>query len=624
MIIRLGFTALVVWLASFPAPVGKAGENWPELPESNGEVEIPAQEWPMKPGPRTVAIRIHYPGGKLANVTQETGLMLTLHNWGGTFCAGTANPDALANRLNVVAICVNYLQSGRKASVADPEPYDCGFLQSLDALRALWFVHDGLSGRDIPFAKNRILTTGGSGGGNVSLMANKLAPRTFSGVIDMCGMPKLSDDIAFNLPGGTGLNARWSRDPASPNFLSLADQEIRFVGNPKHLEVMKHLGASARVVVVHGRSDTTCPFADAEEMVANFRAAGLDVSPQFIGKDDLDGKVYTSSAHALGNRTEIAIRYSTDLPARKSPSDFDLRDEKVRYPVTGGEFVISYKTGYPVARFERTPNFRVLAPTAARLEPDREVVYKRVGDRSLHLHIFDPAERGAKVSAPTPVFLIIHGGGWTGGEPRKFYPIADHFARRGMMGISLEYRLLRKADDAATTVFDCVRDGRSAVRFLRENAADLGIDSDKIVVAGGSAGGHVAVGTALFDLDEPAQADSQTSPVPNALVLLNPVIDTSENGYGKAKIGDRWKELSPVDHVKPGLPPTILFHSTDDKVTPYGGAKRFAERSRAVGNDCELITYEGGRHGYFIFDLAAYREVMNRMTDFLKAEEMLP
>ena len=72
----------------------------------------------------------------------------------------------------------------------------------------------------MPFASGRIYATGGSGGGNVSLMANKLAPRTFACTIDLCGMKKLSDDIAYNLPGGSGLDARWSRDPKSSNYLS--------------------------------------------------------------------------------------------------------------------------------------------------------------------------------------------------------------------------------------------------------------------------------------------------------------------------------------------------------------------------------------------------------------------
>ncbi|NOY00661.1 MAG: DUF2920 family protein, partial [Verrucomicrobia bacterium] len=266
------------------------------------------------------------------------------------------NPAVLVKRLNVVAICVDYLQSGPKASIKDPQPYDFGYLQSLDALRALWFVYEGMSERRIPFASDRIFATGGSGGGNVTLMSNKLAPRTFTAIIDMCGMPKLSDDIAFNLPGGSGLNARWSRDPASPNYLSPGAQEIRFNGNPAHLELMKKFGNRTKIFIVHGEDDSTCPFPDAQEMAANFKKAGLDVSKHFVSKESLDGKIFKSSGHALGNRTEIVFKVggkALDPKVRRPyPSDFELKDETVRYPVSGGVFVISYKKGYPVGRFE--------------------------------------------------------------------------------------------------------------------------------------------------------------------------------------------------------------------------------------------------------------------------------
>ncbi|MBI1311708.1 DUF2920 family protein [bacterium] len=351
--------SLFVLLSSASIRAADSDAAWPVLPEKNAMVTLPAQEWPQKPGPRAITTSIHYPAGTLASVDKSTGLMLTLHNWGGTDCAGTANPDALAKRLNVVAICVNYLQSGKQASIDDPEPYDFGYLQGLDALRALWFVFDGLKQREVAFDSRRIFATGGSGGGNVTQMVNKLAPRTFTCIIDMCGMAKLSDDIAFNLPGGSGLNARWSRDPDSPNWLSPADQELRFIAKSEHLTVMSRLKTATKIVVVHGVDDATCPFADKQELVANMQAAGLDVEPHFISNDDLDGTVFTSSGHALGNRTEIVFRVAgkylepgakTSL-SRRRPTDFERRDAQVGYPVTGGEFVISYETGYPVGRF---------------------------------------------------------------------------------------------------------------------------------------------------------------------------------------------------------------------------------------------------------------------------------
>jgi len=191
----------------------------------------------------------------------------------------------------------------------------------------------------------------------------------------------------------------------------------------------------------------------------------------------------------------------------------------------------------------------------------------------------------------------------------------------GMVGVSLEYRLMNSRQ--GTTVFDCVRDGRSAVRYLRAHAAELGIDPQRIAVGGGSAGGHVAAGTALFDgVDEDGE-DTSVSCMPDALVLYYPVIDTSENGYGQKKIGERWRELSPVDNVKAELPPTIVFHGTGDTVTPYEGARRFNERMQKAGNTCELVSHEGGRHGYFIFDLELYEQAMKRTERFLKANEFL-
>ncbi len=337
-----------------------AQDPWPDLPQKNAAVEIPAQEWPLRPGPRSVRILIHYPGGTLAGVNPDTGLMLTLHNWGGTDCVGTAAPQILADRLNVVAICVNYLQSGKADAIEAAEPYDYGYLQALDALRALWFVRHGLQTQSMAFDDGRIYSTGGSGGGNVTLMANKLAPRTFTAIIDMCGMKKLSDDIAFNLPGGSTLNARYSNDPAAPNSLSPDEQALRFVGNPAHLDTMRQLGTSTKIFCVHGVQDATCPFADAEELVANLQAARLDVRAKFVGPDDLDGKVFTSAGHPLGNRTEVVLQVAGDVLRtdgkgflrRTTPLDFERKDEAVRYRTPNGEFVISYASGYPVGRFE--------------------------------------------------------------------------------------------------------------------------------------------------------------------------------------------------------------------------------------------------------------------------------
>jgi acetyl esterase/lipase len=256
---------------------------------------------------------------------------------------------------------------------------------------------------------------------------------------------------------------------------------------------------------------------------------------------------------------------------------------------------------------------------AASLEPTRVIQYKQMGERKLNLHIFEPA--GFQPADRRPCFIVIHGGGWTGGNARRMYPFAKHYADRGFVGISIEYRLLNAK--AGTTVFNCVEDGRSAVRYVRAHAAELGIGPEKLVVSGGSAGGHVAVATALFEVDAPGEA-TDVSCKPNALVLLFPVIDTSPQGYGSAKIGDRWKELSPAHRVRPSMPPTIVFHGTGDTVTPFAGAKAFDEAMQKAGNHCELVVNEGGRHGYLMFDRELYLDTLRRTDEFLAAIGMTP
>jgi predicted esterase len=357
LLIVLATTIALAWCNLTQAEV------WPALPDADREVMIPAQEWPRDPGPRTVKVYVYYPGGALADVDANTGVMLSLHNWGGTGWTGTANPEKLVERYNVVTICVDYLQSGPYGDDGRAfAPYDHGYLQALDALRALYFVLNGLETRGVAFAEGRIYTTGGSGGGNVTLMANKLAPRTFACAIDISGMAKLSDDIAFGIPGRTCLNGGYSPDPESPAYLNPDNQAIRSPGHPEHVATMKALGNTAKLLVVHGTADEYCPAEDAQEMVKNMQAAGLDVEPHFITEADIDGKVFTGNRHNLGDRTlrvfQFADKYLTpdspDALVKEGPTDFECKDAKVRYETPNGAYVISYESGFPVGRFERS------------------------------------------------------------------------------------------------------------------------------------------------------------------------------------------------------------------------------------------------------------------------------
>jgi acetyl esterase/lipase len=268
---------------------------------------------------------------------------------------------------------------------------------------------------------------------------------------------------------------------------------------------------------------------------------------------------------------------------------------------------------------QRIKPFDVVSTMALPLEPTRHVLYKTVGQRTLRAHVFLP--EGHAPSDRRPALVFIHGGGWSGGEPRRFYPFADYFVRRGMVAVAIEYRLI---SEPGITPWECVKDGRSAIRWVGQHAGELGIDPQRIVVSGGSAGGHVAAGTALFDqVNEPGE-DTKVPCRPAALVLYFPVIDTSPAGYGNRVLGPRWRELSPVDQVRPGVPPTLILHGTADTVTPYAGAVAFRDAMRRAGNECELVAHEGGKHGYLMWEQDVWDDAMARTERFLRARSLLP
>ncbi|MCF6286493.1 MAG: DUF2920 family protein, partial [Candidatus Hydrogenedentes bacterium] len=322
-----------------------------------GTVELPAQAWAFQDGPRTFAAYVYYPGTSLKNVNENTGLFLALHYWGGTHADGVPDPQTLADRYNTVAICVDYLQSGPYDGCTMP-PYDYGYLQGLDALRALHWMYSGLQRLGKPFNTGRIYSTGYSGGGNVTQMANKLAPRTFAAIIDFCGMARLTDDIAYGLEGGTRLNAGYSQDPKNPAYLSPDAQALRDLGNLTHLKQMKDYGQETHIFVVHGSTDIACPIADKREVVDNMKKAGLPVTAFYPKDTDLDGEVFTGTGHSLGDPTKMLAHMadaqllpdSPDAAIRKAPTDFERKDV-IGYTTPNGCWEIDYAMGYPVGQF---------------------------------------------------------------------------------------------------------------------------------------------------------------------------------------------------------------------------------------------------------------------------------
>jgi acetyl esterase/lipase len=219
------------------------------------------------------------------------------------------------------------------------------------------------------------------------------------------------------------------------------------------------------------------------------------------------------------------------------------------------------------------------------------------------LFCFQPA--GSKSSEAHPAALWIHGGGWTGGTCDSFFPMARYTATRGAASFVVEYRLAKT--NGAVTVADCVADCKSAVRYLRGHAAELGLDPHRIAVLGESAGGHLAacVGT-LDGFNDPAD-DLKISARPDALVLYDPLTKFEASNFEKlfanAPVADKTNfmhDLSPALHVRAGQPPAICIHGLVDAAVSPDNSRQFAAAMKQAGNRCDLVLLPETPHAFLI------------------------
>ncbi|MDP6042048.1 MAG: alpha/beta hydrolase, partial [Candidatus Latescibacteria bacterium] len=235
------------------------------------------------------------------------------------------------------------------------------------------------------------------------------------------------------------------------------------------------------------------------------------------------------------------------------------------------------------------------------IAPDKTVTYKTVtteklGNVELKLHIFTP--KNHKLTDKRPAIVFFFGGGWNGGNPNQFYPHSQYLASRGMVAISAEYRVKTQH---GTSPQACVQDGKSAIRWVRAHAEELGIDPNMLASGGGSAGGHVAAATATVKNFNEEGEDQNISCQPDALVLFNPVFDNGPEGYGYDRVKEYWQGFSPMHNIDENTPPTIVFLGTKDKLIPTTTAEKYKKIMNDKGGRCDLHLYEGQAHGFFNF-----------------------
>jgi acetyl esterase len=207
----------------------------------------------------------------------------------------------------------------------------------------------------------------------------------------------------------------------------------------------------------------------------------------------------------------------------------------------------------------------------------------------LTAHIFRVASDTAAKRAP--VIVLFHGGGWVAGSPDWVYEQARHYAKNGAVAIAAEYRL---CDQRTVTPLDSLSDARDIIRWIRGNAAELGVDPVRVAAYGVSAGGQLAA--ALATIQDPQHHDSVDAP--NALVLISPAVSVAHDGWFARILLEKAaaSELSPDEHVRKRLPPTIIFHGVADTLVPVSGVRRFCERARLQSSDCEVVEYPGVGH----------------------------
>ncbi|MDZ4405519.1 alpha/beta hydrolase [Prosthecobacter sp.] len=228
----------------------------------------------------------------------------------------------------------------------------------------------------------------------------------------------------------------------------------------------------------------------------------------------------------------------------------------------------------------------------------KEIVYKTTPQGELKLHVFSPAGE-VQIAALRPCIVFFFGGGWKSGSYLQFVPQAEYLASRGIIAISADYRI---ASIHKTTPDKCVEDAKSAIRWVRGHSTELGIDPDKVIAAGGSAGGHLAACTALVTAYDAESDDKSISAKPNAMVLFNPALNIAtlfkqrETGDSPITL-DIAEAITPNNFVSKDTPPAILFFGTADKLKV--GGDEYVKKATELGLRAEMWSAADMPHGFF-------------------------
>jgi acetyl esterase/lipase len=246
--------------------------------------------------------------------------------------------------------------------------------------------------------------------------------------------------------------------------------------------------------------------------------------------------------------------------------------------------------------------------------PDAVATYTVVDGEALHAYIYEPSP--SSNSSSVPVIMYIHGGGWVTGSPTDNSYDLRWFANHGWLVVSIEYTL---ANSSYATWNIVPNEVACALVWTSQNAARFGGDPSRIVVAGDSAGGNLAVNLAYSAALGVAQSDcGGTVPVPRAVVVQYPVVDPNNayvNGFGPPGHGpkdftseyiggtpeqypNRIDAISSVSYLSSKAPQTLVIEPEDDGLIPSSGVYNFVNQAKAAGVNVTLVRIPWADHGY--------------------------
>jgi acetyl esterase/lipase len=269
----------------------------------------------------------------------------------------------------------------------------------------------------------------------------------------------------------------------------------------------------------------------------------------------------------------------------------------------------------PGSGARRTITFELTDPLAP-----STVTYKTAGGVDLPAVVLKPNDWTPTDQRPAVVFC---GNNWFSTSTTRMDEYARYFNRLGIVVVQTQHRTISSTGNALPV--EPVMDARSAIRWVRAHAAELGVDPQRIAAAGPSAGGEMAALTGLSDaFDDPAD-DLSVSGRANALLLLNPVLNTGpDGGWGYNNVQDQWRAYSPDENISSDDAPTLLLFGDQDQVSPPAEVNKVQQLYTAAGVRCDVVFYPGQAHGFFNADRANAKYTyltMQAMGHFLTSLE---